>query len=134
MQEYVVGIIVCVEAVLLILKNRPEWQAGRFNGIGGKVNEDETSYAAIVRECKEECALTIEDWFFIGTVSNNIDYLVHYYYATVSSLSTAYSTTDEEIKIFKIKDLDYSMLVPPTDIFLRYCLNPYYKPIFLEAL
>jgi 8-oxo-dGTP diphosphatase len=42
------------DSVLLIQKNRPEWQAGRYNLPGGHIEEDETIHAAAVRELKEE--------------------------------------------------------------------------------
>ena len=39
MQEYVCGLLFSVDRtrVLLIRKRRPAWQAGRLNGVGGKV-------------------------------------------------------------------------------------------------
>ena len=40
--------------VVLIKKERPTWQAGRLNGIGGHVEKDETSLACMEREFKEE--------------------------------------------------------------------------------
>lgn len=43
-----------VNDLLLIQKNRPEWQAGRLNGIGGKVEPGENFLDAAVREFKEE--------------------------------------------------------------------------------
>ena len=43
----------CID-VALILKKSPAWQAGLFNGIGGKIEDDETPLAAMVREFEEE--------------------------------------------------------------------------------
>ena len=43
--------------VLLVHKNRPAWQAGRLNLVGGKVEEGEDAIAAAVRELKEEAGL-----------------------------------------------------------------------------
>lgn len=40
--------------VLLVQKTHPDWQAGKFNGIGGKVENGEMVGAAMVREFKEE--------------------------------------------------------------------------------
>lgn len=40
--------------VLLIEKNRPPWQAGKLNGIGGKIEEGESPSGAMVREFQEE--------------------------------------------------------------------------------
>ena len=64
--NYVLGFIFCLEKrqVLLIRKNRPAFQKGYHNGIGGKVEAKEHSRAAMVRECREECGLhTVEkEW------------------------------------------------------------------------
>lgn len=44
--------------VLLILKNRPDWQAGKLNGVGGKVEDyDLGPYAAMIREFYEETGI-----------------------------------------------------------------------------
>jgi 8-oxo-dGTP pyrophosphatase MutT (NUDIX family) len=40
--------------VLLVLKNRPAWQAGRFNLPGGKIEPHETPEECAIRELKEE--------------------------------------------------------------------------------
>lgn len=42
--------------VALIRKNKPEWQRGKLNGIGGKIEEGETALQAMVREFAEETA------------------------------------------------------------------------------
>lgn len=59
MQEYVLGIIYGDDHVLLIEKQTPEWQRGKYNFLGGKINEKETTFNALVREIKEECGLDI---------------------------------------------------------------------------
>jgi 8-oxo-dGTP diphosphatase len=41
-------------SVLLLRKDRPAWQAGRWNGIGGKLEPGEDALAAMVREGVEE--------------------------------------------------------------------------------
>ncbi len=45
--------------VLLIRKNKPEWQRGLLNGVGGHVEEAESQAAAMVREAKEETGLLL---------------------------------------------------------------------------
>ena len=40
--------------VLLVLKDKPEWQKGKLNLPGGKVEDDESPLKAAVRELKEE--------------------------------------------------------------------------------
>lgn len=56
MQLYVCGFIINRHnnTVLLIQKNRPAFQAGKWNGIGGKVEPNESPFVAMVRECREE--------------------------------------------------------------------------------
>lgn len=48
--------------VLLIQKDRPEWQAGRLNGIGGKIEPKETAIEAMIREFHEETGLLVTNW------------------------------------------------------------------------
>lgn len=43
--------------VLLVLKDRPLWQKGRLNLVGGKVEKDETIVFAAMRELQEETGL-----------------------------------------------------------------------------
>lgn len=42
------------ELVALIRKKRPDWQAGKVNGVGGKIERGEKAHAAMVREFQEE--------------------------------------------------------------------------------
>lgn len=46
--NYTIGFITCGEKVLLMQKNRPAWQKGKFNGIGGKINKGESPLNCIV--------------------------------------------------------------------------------------
>ncbi len=43
--------------VLVVHKDRPAWQAGRLNLVGGKIEEGEDPFDAAVRELKEEAGL-----------------------------------------------------------------------------
>lgn len=55
------------EPVLLVKKNRPQWQAGRYNLVGGKVDPGEDPLTCAVRELKEESGLdTIGDPEYMG--------------------------------------------------------------------
>lgn len=70
MIEYVVGFLFSEgrDYILLIRKNHPEWQAGMFNGPGGKVEPGEIPTAAMRREFQEECGCDIEDWKFVAGI------------------------------------------------------------------
>ena len=107
--KYVVGLIfdASLENVILIKKNRPDWQIGKLNGIGGKVEPDETAEDAIVRECFEESDLMLSDWVLWGEQSDNKNFTVHYYTAEVDlHLMCIDSKTDELVSIYSIKDLN----------------------------
>lgn len=62
--RYVCGFLFSENGTLvwLIRKNRPQWQAGRLNGIGGHIEVDETPEQAMTREFEEEAGSRIEDW------------------------------------------------------------------------
>jgi 8-oxo-dGTP diphosphatase len=73
MIEYVCGFLVTAPAdgawdpmgggrVLLIRKARPEWQRGKLNGVGGKVEPGETPMAAMIREFTEEAGWETDGW------------------------------------------------------------------------
>jgi 8-oxo-dGTP diphosphatase len=62
-QGYVVGFLFDdLDCVGLIEKNRPAWQAGKINGIGGKIEPGETALPAMIREFKEETGVYHDAW------------------------------------------------------------------------
>lgn len=67
MDRFVVGFAFTqmLDKVLLVMKLRPEWQKGFLNGIGGKIEEGETSLEAMHRECREETGLSLS-WIHKG--------------------------------------------------------------------
>lgn len=61
--------------VLLIEKARPEWQAGRLNGVGGKVEpHDVNVWHAMAREFREETGLDTKPdvWRKFAVMSSNV--------------------------------------------------------------
>lgn len=51
------------QMVVLIEKQKPEWQKGKFNGVGGKVEEsDPDPMYAMTREFQEETGVLIHTW------------------------------------------------------------------------
>ena len=65
--EYVAGFLFAQDTkgrpvVTLIQKTKPEWQAGKWNGVGGKVEPNEYPHDAMAREFAEETGLAIEEW------------------------------------------------------------------------
>lgn len=66
MTKYVAGFAFTCDrkGVLLVRKNKPDWQAGKLNAIGGKVKDAETFDKAMCREFLEETTLdySLKDW------------------------------------------------------------------------
>lgn len=58
------------DSVLLAMKKRG-FGVGRWNGVGGKVEENETTERAAVRECKEEINVTPIKFQKVATVTFN---------------------------------------------------------------
>lgn len=66
MINYVAGFMFSKDRknIALIKKLKPEWQKGKWNAIGGKIEKGETPHHAIVREFEEETGIKTEitDW------------------------------------------------------------------------
>lgn len=102
--HYVVGFMFDKELhhVQLIEKNRPAWQAGRLNGVGGKVHEGEASLVAMYREFFEETGYAIEEqpeWSKFGRAEGvsketGKPFCIDYY-SSVGDLTKVSKTTDE---------------------------------------
>lgn len=64
------------ENVVLIHKEKPEWQAGKLNGVGGKVeNSDACIHDAMTREFFEETGVITrrDDWTHYATMTFDDD-------------------------------------------------------------
>lgn len=100
MISYVTGFMYSPDGsqVVLINKNKPEWQKGKFNGVGGKIEAEESANHAIAREFFEETGVITKssDWqcFLILTNSNN--YRVYMFY-TYSEKFNQVKTVEKEI-------------------------------------
>lgn len=57
--DYTLGFLFYECYCVLIKKNRPDWQQGQLNGIGGKVKKDELVIDAMVREFNEEAGIPL---------------------------------------------------------------------------
>ena len=62
--KYVAGFYLSEDSqkVVLLQKARPPWQAGRYNAVGGKVEQGETSSQAMIREFQEETGVEVTTW------------------------------------------------------------------------
>jgi 8-oxo-dGTP diphosphatase len=103
--QYVVGVIfdLSYENVLLIKKNRPDYLKSLWNGIGGKVEKNESYYDAMVRETQEECGLTITNFREFADMSYD-EHFIKCFCGT-GNIREAQQLTDEAIAVFPHYDL-----------------------------
>jgi 8-oxo-dGTP diphosphatase len=114
MQKYIVGFVFDskMEYVLLMHKNRPEWQNGFINGLGGKVEKGETFLSATVREIKEESGLETEEdkWVHAGVIGSDSFSVEILGYVYEGQMSDAQSLEDEPIEWFPLNKLPPNVL------------------------
>jgi len=93
------------DKVVLIRKNRPEWQKGRLNGVGGKIEGCETPRQAMIREFREETGAEWEDWNHFATLQGET-FLVEIFRAfDTETLGKVQSMTDEWVETHDIEDI-----------------------------
>jgi len=116
MKNYVVGFLFSEneQSVLLIEKQRPDWQKGLWNGIGGHIEPEETPLQAIVREFKEETGIesTPVVWSNFLTCDYG-DCIVYFFraFAPYQWLTDAKNMTDEVVGIWNLKAVHNSSIV-----------------------
>lgn len=116
--EYVLGLMFNEEKdkVLLIHKNRPDFQKGKLNGIGGKietrklsnVNVRENPLDAMVREFYEETGFYWDSWDkFCELSGDNYDIEI---FKAFGDITKAMTVTDEEVCIVEVDDLPKNVM------------------------
>ena len=99
-----------LQQVVLIRKRRPEWQAGRLNGVGGKIEEQETPRQAMSREFDEEAGVRIPpaEWAPFAVLTGD-GYRVHFF-ATINAKELR-SRTDEIVEVHRTLQLPYGEMI-----------------------
>lgn len=99
--------------LLLIKKEKPLNQKGKLNGIGGKVEEGESFYDAMVREVKEEANLDIKDWEELTTEGDFEYYRISVFTIKLpdSIFYSFKSNTNETINVFTVDEINQIPLV-----------------------
>lgn len=97
--NYVVGFkFDSQDRVALIKKNRPKYQAGLLNGIGGKIEKGESSLEAMLREFEEEAGSYVTGWKQFADIK--IEDGSHIYCFAVRSDKPVHSVTDEDVLVY----------------------------------
>ncbi len=114
MTKYVLGFIfdATAEQVLLIEKQRPAWQAGKLNGIGGKIEGKEKPVAAMIREAFEECHLfsRVGDWLPVATLRHPEWHIEVFTTAHTQNPHMLQTKTDEFVTWVDIKKLPSNII------------------------
>lgn len=135
MKKYVAGLMFSSDSkyVALIIKNKPDWQKGLLNGIGGKIEEEDIKFSlqhnlitdsqlAMIREFEEETGVTTEpnDWqlfLIMGNEKGNSDtgerqtqqysegWSVDFYKCFSDEIWNAKTTTDEVVVRVPVDEL-----------------------------
>lgn len=111
--EYVVGFLFEEHSsrgvVVLINKLRPDWQLGKLNGVGGRIEGNETPTAAMRREFLEECGLDIDSWRLFCTLGDERGWRIHFFSAT-GCVKGIQSMTDEQVTLCETRRLPPNIL------------------------
>jgi 8-oxo-dGTP diphosphatase len=110
MEKMVAGLLFseAFRYVTLIEKNRPSWQAGLLNGVGGHIEGKETPVEAMQREFLEETGLNISSWYPL--VEMHADTWMVTFFAAVGNVSTVASVTDERVGNFLVDSLPSNVI------------------------
>lgn len=118
MVEYVAGFLFseCQKYVAMVRKNKPEWQKGKLNGIGGKIEAGETPHEAMVREFREETGILIPAWDNTAIINGN-GWTVYFFHQFDNNIWGTSTIEDEEIVIHHVDDIllgtvDYIKNIP----------------------
>jgi 8-oxo-dGTP pyrophosphatase MutT (NUDIX family) len=109
MTRYVMGFCfgIDMKEVVMIKKNRPTWQAGLWNGVGGHVEEGEDSGEAMKREFEQETGVAAArqgPWRLVSTIGNE-NYQVEVFASASNAIFEVSTITDEEVSLWSVSGL-----------------------------
>jgi 8-oxo-dGTP diphosphatase len=92
--------------VVLIRKEKPSWQAGLLNGVGGKLEPTETYHEAMAREFAEETGVGTDpvDWEYMGRM-HGPGWVVSVFRTFGNEADQAIPMTKEQVSVFGVDTL-----------------------------
>ena len=115
--------------VALVRKNRPRWQRGRLNAIGGSIEAGESEVQAMRREFREETGVDLpEEAWQPCVVLGNDDFEVTFFRTFQADLGAVWTMTDEEILVVPSLPIDQDAL-PNLHWLLPMCLDDLDFPV-----
>lgn len=135
MTNYVLGFMFneTCDQVILIEKAKPSWQAGCLNGLGGKIEDGETSqWTAMVREYQEEAGVVTResDWKHYCDLVGE-DYMV-FVFSCFSDKYFEASITNETERVYRVPvdKLSHNSLVSNVTWLIHLALDENYGEPF----
>lgn len=112
MKRYVLGFAFDMKekSLLLLAKNRPDWQRGHLNGVGGHIESGETPNDAMTREWAEEIFSDLAEWRLFARLSGD-GWECYCYRATIELFNVS-SVEDENCLIVKLSKPLPSNIMP----------------------
>jgi 8-oxo-dGTP diphosphatase len=111
MTVYCVGFMFSPERdrVVLLQKAKPAWMAGKLNGVGGKVEQGETPYEAMVREFREETGVQHDDWRYAGRLES-LDSEIHIFLTFSDKVDSVKTTTAEPVDTYDVRLITHGVV------------------------
>lgn len=112
MKHYVLGFIFnkAKDRVLLVEKKRPRWQAGHWNGMGGKIEQDDKNpMSAMHRETSEELSCPY-DWEHCLTFVCPGGTVFVFRAFSISETIEFIQKEDEKLEVWPLNDLPENMM------------------------
>lgn len=139
-QKFVAGLIFSPDRqyVALVLKNRPAWQAGKYNAIGGKVEAvDIDTPHAMARECREETGLDIPAvaWEYRLRLLRPAAFDVDFFRVFSPDVFNARTMETEDVHVMPVSEALLKPLIPNLAWIIPLCLDDAVKaPVFVEEV
>lgn len=125
-ERMVVGFAFTVDrsSVILIRKERPEWQKGKLNGVGGHIEQGEHPNKAMTREFEEETGVHIrpERWERVAMMEGT-GWHVTFYKTVLTNLDRHHIQTMTDETVVEVQcDIPKGM-IPNLTWLLPLCLD-----------
>lgn len=142
MDHYVLAFIFShdLKEVLLVNKQRPDWQKGKWNGLGGHIEKDEFPFQAVKREISEEiygASFALDDITHAVTFvcPGGTVWVYKMLAGRFDNLTEIRSRTDEPVKAFYVKSISgWANMLDSMKWLIPLILSDVCKPILLSRL
>ena len=121
-KNYVVGFLFddAERNVVLIEKKRPDWQAGKLNGVGGRIELGESPSQTMRREFREEAGQDVATWKPVVTMQG--DRWLVFFFKAFGFPHLSRTMTDENVSVVDVKCLP-EIVLPKLKWLIPLCLD-----------